>query len=494
MRQDRSGERGMALVIVMFMVLTVSILGAWLVFVSNTETLSSVNYQTATQTRYSAESGISAAANYLLNDYTKRGADPVSDYDTTKSPVELIASPGKAVVLSSNPAIASNYPVLKAKNDFLANAKGQLAVGSGSAGYSATATLLSMRQITDTFTGLQATLQTWRIVGTGSVTGVGGAAVEVSAILETESKSVFNYGLFATGDGCDAIKLNGNVTTDSYDSRVAGSSNSPDKSGGDLGTNGNFNPNGNAVDVWGSLSTPRAGVGKCGVGGITGATSDLPIHEGITQLAQPVTFPTPPDPSPLPPDTDFKVGSGCGGTPYCTASAGGITIHPTDASTVVTLGNLSAGSKDVIHVSAGIYVVNSIDMGSQSQFVIDGPGPVIIKVAGKGGASSNPISLGAQTLVNPTYDPSKLQILYGGSGTIKMSGGAAVAAMMVAPNAAAEFAGGANTDGALYGAMIVKTIEVKGNFDLHYDRALSRKGVGETPGNPVLQQFTWSNY
>src|SRR3954452_8683476 len=131
MRPDVCSERGMALVIVMFMVLIVSALGASLVFVSNTETLSSVNYQTATQTRYSAESGISAAANYLLTDYANRGADPLTAYDTTKSPVELLANPGKAVVLSSNPAVPTNYPVPKAQNDFLAETFCKLVVGSG---------------------------------------------------------------------------------------------------------------------------------------------------------------------------------------------------------------------------------------------------------------------------------------------------------------------------------------------------------------------------
>ena len=475
----------MALVIVMFMVLTVSVLGASLVFVSNTETLSSVNYQTATRTRYSAESGISVAANYLLNDYKNRGADPLNVYDTAKSPVEFN---GKAVVLSSNPAVTSNYPVPKAEADFLASTAGQLAVGTGSAGYTATATLLAMREIPDAFTGNMATLQTWRIVGTGSVAGVGGGTVEVSAILEVEAKSVFNYGMFAVGDGCGAITLNGDIETDSYDSRDP-SNPQWQNADGDLGTNGNLTQNGNAALINGSLSTPRSGVGKCDQGGITGATgNNLNIKEGITQLAQPLTFPTPPTPNPLPPTTKLDIGSGCAGTPYCTNSAGGVTIHPPDASTEVTLGNVTLGSQDVIHVSAGTYVVNSISMGSQSQFVIDGPGPVVIKVAGIG--ETTPIDFSAGTVVNPTHNPQALKFLYGGTGTIKMSGGPEVSAMMVAPNAAVEWAGG----GDFYGAMIVKTMDVKGNFEMHYDRSLGKLNVAQTPGNPVLQQFSWSSY
>ena len=61
MQPERSGERGLALVIVMFMVMTMSLVGASLIFVSRTETLGSRNYQTDTQSRYAAEAGISAA-------------------------------------------------------------------------------------------------------------------------------------------------------------------------------------------------------------------------------------------------------------------------------------------------------------------------------------------------------------------------------------------------------------------------------------------------
>jgi hypothetical protein len=126
-------------------------------------------------------------------------------------------------------------------------------------------------------------------------------------------------------------------------------------------------------------------------------------------------------------------------------------------------------------------------MGSNSQLVIDS-GPVIIKVAGVG--DSTPMDFGGQTIVNPSHDPSSVQFLYAGTGTIKMSGGADVAATIVAPNAAVDWRGG----GDFYGAMIVKTMAINGDFEMHYDRTLSRRSKGETVGNPVLQQFSWSNY
>ena len=118
MQRDPSGERGIALVLVMFMVMAMSLVGASLSFVSRNETLSTMNYQTTTQTRYAAESGVAAATNYLLNTYvqpTAGGADPLAAYDMTVSPVRWNNAP---VVLSSDPAVPANYPIAGTRTAF----------------------------------------------------------------------------------------------------------------------------------------------------------------------------------------------------------------------------------------------------------------------------------------------------------------------------------------------------------------------------------------
>jgi hypothetical protein len=51
------------MVLALFMMLAVSVLGTSLMFVSNTETLSSHNYRLMSQARYGAESGLHTAAN-----------------------------------------------------------------------------------------------------------------------------------------------------------------------------------------------------------------------------------------------------------------------------------------------------------------------------------------------------------------------------------------------------------------------------------------------
>jgi type II secretory pathway component PulK len=51
---SRNNERGIAMLLALFMVLALSVLGSSLMFVSRTETISSHNYRLMTQARYAA--------------------------------------------------------------------------------------------------------------------------------------------------------------------------------------------------------------------------------------------------------------------------------------------------------------------------------------------------------------------------------------------------------------------------------------------------------
>ena len=59
-------EKGIALVLSLFLMTAMSVLGASLMFLSQTETYSSMNYRLMSQARYGAEAGIHKAANYLI--------------------------------------------------------------------------------------------------------------------------------------------------------------------------------------------------------------------------------------------------------------------------------------------------------------------------------------------------------------------------------------------------------------------------------------------
>src|SRR4029077_16241221 len=167
--RNRSNESGIAMIIALFMMLALSVVGATLMTVSQTETDSSHNYRLMSQARYGAESAVHKSANYLLNTYvppsTTSVTDPLAAYNTTTSPVTWNNAP---VVLSSNPAL-SNYPVDAVKTAFAAAAQGLLDMKDASVGYTGSATLKSMKEFTDAYSLLPVTVQTWEITGDGNI-------------------------------------------------------------------------------------------------------------------------------------------------------------------------------------------------------------------------------------------------------------------------------------------------------------------------------------
>ena len=301
-------EQGIAVIVALFMMLAASVLGSSLAFVSQAETISSHNYRLMSQARYGAESGVHVAVNHLLNAYAAPGsvADPMANYNTAVSPVTLVAN-GNPVVLSSDPAHPSNYPVAAVINAFNLAAQGSLNVNDAPVAYKAYAVLKSMQQFNDAFTLQPVTIQTWTVTGTGTIAGARTAEVEVASTLERQTNPIYSYAAFATDNGCAALSFAGGASTNSYDSTQALVGGLPVLSNtyGNVGTNGNLTQVGNPTIINGTLSTPRSGVGACNANNVTAQTvvGQATLTEGINQLSQEVAFPTPPVPNPLPPTT-----------------------------------------------------------------------------------------------------------------------------------------------------------------------------------------------
>jgi Tfp pilus assembly protein PilX len=494
-RGDSAGERGIAMVIALFMVLVMTVLGTSLMFVSQAETLSSHNYRLSSQARYGAESGLHMAANYLMSAaYTTAApgtpGDPLSNYNTTVSPVTYN---GRPVVLSSNAAHPANYPVDAVNAAFSTAAQGTLSVnGDPPISIRAYATLRSMRQFSDSITGQAITIQTWDLVSEGDIAGARPATVEVASTLERQPRPVYSYAAFATNNGCAALSFAGGATTNSYDSTAALAAGAPviSNANGNVGTNGNLTEVGDPTTINGSLSTPRAGVGACSSTNVT-AWNDQSgtLTGGITQLSQPIAYPTPPLPSPMPPTTNvgFSQNGGCpSGVSGCTVSANGATLKPASVGGTIVMGDVTTNGSSVIHLNAGTYVVNSLTMNGNSQIVVDS-GPVIVQVAGVG--QNTPITITGQGLVNPSFQPANLQFMYAGTGEVKLAGGDNTSGLFYAPNAVGSImSGGAD----LYGAIVVATLTETGGAALHYDRHLNNSAV--MAGSYTLTGFTWKSY
>ena len=402
-----------------------------------------------------------------------------------------LASNGNPVVLSYD-STASNYQLASVKTAFADVVQGTMDVGDATVTYRATATLKSMRQISDAFTGTPVTIQTWEILSEGNIVGARDAAVELSSTVERETSPVYAYAAFATDNGCSALSFAGGATTNSYDSQapLAGGLPATSNESGNVGTNGNLTEVGNPTVVQGSLSTPRAGVGSCTENNVTALTTTggATVSYGLTQLSQSVSYPTPPDPSPLPPTTSvgFTQHGGCpAGVSGCTVSANGATLDPGTVGGTISMGNLSTGGSSVIHLKAGTYVVNSVTMAGNSKIVVDS-GPVIVKVAGVD--QTTPITITGQGLVNDTFKPTDFQFIYAGTGNIKLAGGDQTSALFYAPNASAAITGGAD----LYGAIVVNKLTETGGAAIHYDRRLSTSAI--MAGNYMMSAFTWKNY
>jgi Tfp pilus assembly protein PilX len=492
-------EQGAVLVLALFMVLVMSTLGVSLSFVSQTETWSSQNYKMMSQARYAAEAGVHAAANHLMFTYVPPGtnpADSLANYTTTTTPVQHVGN-GNAVVLATEQA-DSNYPVSGVQTAF-ANALAAATVNgmttdNGVANFSVKAKLLNSQVITNWYTSTPVTLQTWELTGIGKIPGARVGETEVTAILERPKQPVYGYAAFATHDGCAALNIAGGFTTDSYDSQdplVGGVPVTAPHSGA-VGTNGNLTGVGDPTQVNGSLSTPRSGVGACTANNITAQTltGNASVEEGLIELAQPIEYPTPDLPNPMPPSSGsltFNGGSPCGTIVGCTEVAGEAWLDPSVTGGTMLLSNISMNGGTRIHMKPGNYHINSLQQNGGAEIVIEpgpaGYAPVIINLAGVG--STNPLKLNGNGVTDPSYDPMILQFVYAGSDHIILNGGAQAAGLLYAPNASSEFAGGYDW----YGAVVTKYVTGMGGATIHYDRRLMNDAF--VAGNFVMSAFTW---
>jgi Tfp pilus assembly protein PilX len=526
-----TNERGMALVLTLFLTSALTVLAASLMFLSQTETYASMNYKMMSLARYGAEAGVEKAANFLYDSakYTKpstTGADLLDAYDRTSSPVKLKAN-GQPVVLSALDGVGSNYPIAGVVTAFRDASQGTLAAGNITVNYHAYATLISM-QTFDAYGGgngsAPGVVQTWQITSQGSLGGARTATIEVAAIAEQPVWPASSYAAFATDPNCGAIYFHGNVTTNSYDSTGLTGNTAPtmSASGGSVGTNGNLFVEG-TVDVNGNLYTPRTGVGSCKAGAIDALTEtgNASVNGSVVQLPAAVRYPTPPPPSPAPPTNIVNITSNTGActslgfsgatSGWCTTSGTGgnqkITIDSGGAT--ILLPSVQLGSQVtleiVAHGSPAQQVnINSLDLTGGGTIAVKATAPnqsVLFNLAGKnpdgtdmttvmdfGGNSGGSFANNSSCTGCSAYDASMMQFIYGGTGEIDFRGTPSAAATIYGPNATVNFNGTAD----LYGSMLGKTITNGGNANIHYDRRLSHDFYVE--GVQMLGTFTWKRF
>jgi len=510
-------ERGIALVLALFLMSIMSVLGASMMFLSQTETYASMNYRTMSQARYAAETGIQKASNFLLDSsqYAIPGsvADPLSKYDRTVSPVTYNGQP---VVLSATSAQASNYPVGAVRdafnNAFNTAPNGKLTAGLGTLTYTAYATLIAM-QTFESYGGGSAVVQTWQITGTGGLSGSRNATVEVVAVIETPKVSANSYAAFATDNTCGALNFDGNVTINSYDSTSLAGAAVPtmSSSGGNVGTNGNLSISG-SVDVQGNLYTPRTGVGACAAGAVDALTQigHASVGGSIVQLPTAVSYPTPVVPAVSPLAATGTINGAAGACALigltaanCAESGNDVTINGHGSTLSLPFVTLGSHTNLILVASSpsAQYNFNAIKLAGGSTVQVSATSPtqgVIFDVVGKNPDDSlipTPIDFVGGTFASVTgcpscsnYDASMLQFVYAGTGEIDLTGNSGAATTFYAPNAEVVFSGTAD----LYGSVLGKRIHNIGSGNIHYDRRLQHDFW--VAGHAMQASFSWKRY
>jgi Tfp pilus assembly protein PilX len=528
--RDRS-ERGVALIMALLMVLVLGLLAATVMFTSQAQGWTGLNYRLTAQSRYAAEAGIQSTMNWLASsNYTV--PTTFTSYDMTKNPVQYNGNP---VVLSAMSGVSSNYPDPTVVAAFSSALSKSLA-GVPNASFSSYATLLRMNPAGGvSWLGGGGAVQTWQITSQGSVGGIRNATVQVAATYERTGTPVFNYGIEATSSGCKAVDFQGSDYTDSYNSNlgVYGGTNLQ-ASGGNIASNGNVNLGRNAV-INGTISVPNTTVGAC-PDGITNGTGKAVYDQGTNKLNSGLVAPlpwgcktTPCYPSPLPPTTTQNVSASCSSVAGCTSKGTTTLIDGgrTTSANVYTLapglyGNLQIGGADVVHVTAGTYTVNSLNFLQDGQIVVDS-GPVVFNLAGQcasgcpseggynpstsvlwgagfagfnacsGGVTANPDVYGKVTC-GPSKAPfsgipSNFQVVYGGTDLIRV-GGMPNAMVSYAP-LSAYYAPGAPVG--LFGSIVTGTFDDASQSPFHYDNALQSSAVTVGQYRPV-GGFSWTKF
>jgi Tfp pilus assembly protein PilX len=516
----RKNEKGVALILVLILLLVLSVMAVSLLFVGQSETWASMNYRMMTQARYGAEAGINSAANFLQStSYTApTSAQIAANFTITSSPVKYGQLPA---VLSANSSLgSSNYPIASDATGFAASASGSITSGNTTITYSPYAKLLAIQSFASYPSTAPAVVEKWEITSDGTISGVRNGQVRASAIMERQKTPTFAYAAFADASTCGALSFGGGGSTDGYDSSTLSSSGGVATApstfstfGGNVGTNGNLSESGATTTINGTLSSPRAGTGTCSSSTMTALTvnGNSTVTGGLVELPQPVTYNTPPAPTPAPPQVPMTVGNNVNCTAFPTGSctvggydkngnnpsimyltAGTSSTSALQLGDVTIQGNLHLVPPAGTTAGSTVYInADSITANGNPTLTIDpipGTNPpqyaqIVLNVAPTGS-----IDLTGSSLSNPSLVPADFQILYGGTSQVKINGGSQAAALIYAPNASFKLNGG----GSLYGSVIANQVTDLGGGSIHYDRNL-KVGFYQL-GNYMLSSFNWQKY
>jgi hypothetical protein len=524
-RQPRSNqERGIALIFVLFTLLFLSAIAVSLIFMTNTETVVNGNYRLERVSAFSAKAGMEEVRDRMAA-FTANGQLPVS-FPPQAGSVLYVLNEGAAAgtvqpwvagntymddelchdfagVQAQQPApdvrcttpptaamlvqtVTSNYPwsgtsaalpykwvrvTLKQSNSVQ-----NYPVNSASP-----TTQVCWNGSTEVLLNGAATCQAMTpstnpvyMVTSLAASSTGTTRRMVQAEVALAPAQPFPYGIYATGTTCPAVTFSGGggspPATDSYTSANGGTyAGTASPTAGDVGSAGGFSISGNS-QIGGAIGVPSlaaAPPNPCPGGDYTSSGNAGPYNPGaypgnVVMAAGPFTFPTPADPVPLPTAASPVPGNACSPP-----------VSKTVCAVPGTYGNINLSGQNKLVLAPGVYNIYSLSLSGQASVSVNPPGAVVLNFPS---ASQSPISISGQGIASATNIPNDMQINYGGTGNVTLSGNGASYAIVDAPNSSMTVSG----NGDFFGRVVGKTITYSGNGKFHFDKnsALGPKSNG----------------
>jgi Tfp pilus assembly protein PilX len=512
-RQRSRTQRGVALLLAIFTLLLLSAIAASLVLMTNTETSVNSNYRAERVSSFAAKAGAEEARDrmpalltatqlpttlppaagsvvYILNEGAATGTvqpwtagnaymddelchdfagiqsqQPASDVRCTTPPstamlvAGTLATPVRSTYPWSGTSAALPYKWVRVTLKQANSVQSYNVNGTSTSQVCWNGTTEVLLSGATTCPGMTPSANPVYMITALAVNSTGTTRRMVQTEVGLAPAQPFPYGLFATGTACPSLTISGggnsNPATDSYTSANGGTySTTANDTLGDVGSNGGVSLTGHsqvggAVAVPSTAATPPAVPNPCsGAQGDYSTSGTAGIYlpgtypGNVLTQAGPYVFPTPPDPVPL---------------PTASSPTGGTSLVPG------TYGAISISGKTTLTLSPGVYNIYSLSISGQASVTVSPAGSVVLNFPS---TSSSPISISGQGIASSNQIPNSMQINYGGTGNISLSGNGSSYAIVDAPNAAISISG----NGDLFGRVVGKTISDSGNGKFHFDR------------------------
>ena len=300
----------------------------------------------------------------------------------------------------------------------------------------------------------------WRVVTATATSGKVSRSVRIVLKPSYSAVPTFDYGLF----GRSSLNINGNATTDSYDSSAGSYGDTHATTGGNVGTNTRANLNGQTV-IGGDLNVLSSPPGSTNV--VVSGTGSPHIVGRLTANGTIRQGYSSPDFTSANVDGKLLDGS-VAATPIATQQTNvqkqlpQVPPAPTGA---VDLGAIKLSGNRTLELHApGDYIANKLQISGNAKIVISGQGPVRLFVRG----ATASVGISGNGIVN-NGRPQDLQIYYNGSANTSISGNGTFSGILYAPNSAVRLVG----NSAVFGSIAGNSINVVGNGAFHYDRSLA---------------------